>query len=215
MAQHNRFRIGSLLFGLLGIAAAVLTIRYVSFHLNDPPKILDAPESAAACTDALMDNICQGNFEVISQYLYGSPNLQLSNSSEDTVQKILWDAYLESTSYEFLGDCYATESGLARDLHFTCLDISSVTDELRTIAQEIFYTRLENAEDQAMIYDEHNNYREDFIQEVVVAAVEQSLAENARFRESTIALQLSYYQGQWLVVVNPEFMDAIWGDIAG
>lgn len=208
-------RIIGAIFGLIGIAAAVLTTNYVFENRTTPPHILQTPESATKCTELLMGNICDGAFSDASSYLYGTPNLELEDKPEDAVGQILWDAYLGSMEYEFLGQCYATENGMARDVRFTCLDVSSVTDNLGPIAQELFYARLENTEDQTLIYDEHNNYREEFIQEVLVSAVTQSLKDNAQYTQSTVTLQLSYHRGQWLVVPDNAFMTTVFGEITG
>lgn len=205
----------SAVFGLVGIAIAALTLNYALSNLTAPAQILQTPDSANQCTELLMRNICDGAFSEASNYLYGVPNLELDQAPEDAVGRIIWGAYLSSMEYEFLGECYATQNGLARDVRFTSLDISFVTDSLAPIAQEIFYARLENAQDQTLIYDEHNNYRDEFIQEVIVDAAEQSLKDNARYTETTVTLRLDYHRGQWLVVPDNTFMNTVFGEITG
>lgn len=214
-SPRNAFSIKALLLWLLGIAAAALTTLYALTNLNAPPKILQAPQSADACTETLMQQLCQGEFDALGQYLYGSPELGLGQEPEDAVGKLLWDAWLESLSYEFDGQCYATENGLARDMRFSCLDVSAVFDSLGPIAQEIFSARLDSTEDQDLVYDAQNGYREDFIQSVIEEAVQRALAENAALQETSVSVQLAYDRGRWLVVADTNFLNTVFGGITG
>ena len=213
--SHIASRMHVFLFAFVGVLIAALSLFFSLTRLSAPPVVLLAPQAASDCTDALMDNICQGNFEEASSLLYGSPDLELDRAPADAVGVLLWDAYVDSTSYEFLGDCYASGTSLARDVRFVCLDIGSVTDTLGPLAQQIFQDKVDNAEDTSLVYDSENNYREDFIAEVMCAAVEQSLKENARYTETTLTLQLAYYQGQWLVVADQTFLNTVFGGING
>ena len=209
------FSFKALLFWLLGIAAAAFMTLYALTSLNAPPKILLHPQAADDCTDALMEQLCQGEFDTLGQYLYGSPDLGLAPEPEDTVGKLIWDTWQDSLSYEFTGPCYATENGLARDLRFSCLDVSAVTDSLGSIAQEVFSARLDSTEDQDLIYDDQNSYREDFIQSVIEEAVRLALENNSGTKETVIPLQLAYHQGKWLVVADNNFLNTVFGEITG
>jgi hypothetical protein len=205
----------SLPFWLLGFALAALTTLYSLSNINGTPVILKTPASAAQCTDALMERIALGEFTDASQYLYAAPDLGLAEEPEDTVGKLIWDAWQDSISYEFTSACYATGSGLARDLRFSCLDVDAVTESLAPIAQEIFHTRLDTTEDQNLIYNAQNNYREDFIQSVIDEAVKRALKENTTLQESNISLQLAYDRGRWLVVADNTFLNTVFGEVIG
>lgn len=214
-SRRNIFLRKALPLWLLGIAAAALITVYALTNLNAPPKILRSPQSADICTDALMEQLCQGEFDSLGQYLYGSPDLGLGQEPEDTVGSMVWEAWLQSLSYEFDGRCYATQAGLARDLRFTCLDVSAVIDSLEVIAQEVFSERLDSIEDQDLIYDAQNSYREDFIQSIIEESVQRALAEHSALQESAVSVQLAYDRGQWLVVADTNFLNAVFGEITG
>lgn len=205
----------SLPFWLLGLALAALTALYVLCNFNGTPVLLKAPASAAQCTDSLMERIALGEYTEASQYLYAAPDLGLAQEPEDAVSKLIWDAWQESISYEFTSACYATQSGLARDLRFSCLDVDAVTESLAPIAQEIFQARLDTTEDQNLIYNDQNDYREDFIQSIIDEAVKQALKENTKVQESNVSLQLAYHQGRWLVVADNTFINTVFGEIIG
>lgn len=210
-----RIRILPLIFGLLGVLTAAAAVTAAIRSLNAPPYLLEAPESASDCADNLMQCICQGDYLQAEQYLQGTPDLELNRSPEDPVGVLLWDAYTSSSSYTLIGGLYATETGLAQDVRFEALDLDAVMKSMDTLAKELFTAGIESAEDTSAVYDKEGNYREDFIQDTLLSAARQALADNSQMTETELTLQLTHQDGQWLVTADQALLRIICGGITG
>lgn len=211
----TRSRFLSNCFFLLGILSAAVSVAAALYFLEAPPILLGTPQTAGARVEELMDDICRGEFDNAQQLLYGSPELELDMPHADAVGDLLWDAYLNSVSYELVGQCYATETGLSQQVRFRSLDISSVTNDLSPVAREILLSKLEDTRDSSQIYDENQNYREDLIANVLSTAAQQVLSSNPKYKENTFVLQLIQHQGEWLVIPDATFLSVISGGITG
>ncbi len=209
----------SLLFALLAVVLTVLTLTVCTEAIGAKPVLVKTPAAAVETADAVMNAICAGDYETASGMMYGTPNLGIDRAPSDEVGVMLWDAFQDSLSYELVGECYTTDSGVAQDITFTCLDYSSVTASLRDRAQTLLMERVEaaeNAEEHAdTIYDENGDYREDFVMEVLRDVTLDALEEDAETMQQTVTVNLVCKKGQWWVVADQGLLAAISGGIAG
>lgn len=203
------------LFGLLGIVLLTATLFLCLHGLDASAVLLTAPEDALRQSEAMMEAVAQGDFAAAGARMQGQPDLGADREPADEVGKMIWAAFLDSIRYEFTGECYATDSGIARDMTVETLDISSVTASLRQRSQTLLNRRVAAAEDVEQIYDENGDYREDFVMEVLHDAARQALEEDAVTVSREITLNLVYRQGQWWVVPDAALLSAISGGIAG
>jgi len=210
---HSRFT--NLILGIAGIAVALVCVIAAIRNTNAPPKLFHTPQTATAHTDALMEYISHGSFDAAQQLLSGTPDLGLEQPPKDAVGLLLWNAWLNSISYEFLGDCYPTKTGLARDVQFTALDIAKITQQLGEPAQQLLQERIAQAEDASSIYDENQNYKQSFVDEILCQSAQQILADTPAVLTTTITLQLVFEQGQWRIVADPALLSILSGGITG
>lgn len=203
------------IFGLAGGVLAVLAVLVSLSALDASPVLLAAPEDALAQSEAMMEAITQGDFAQAGQKMQGQPDLGADREPADEVGAMIWNAFVDSIRYEFTGECYATDSGVARDVTIETLDISSVTASLRQRSQSLLNQRVAEAEDVEQIYDDNGDYREDFVMEVLHDAARQALEEDAVSTSKEITLNLVYQQEQWWVVPDAALLSAISGGIAG
>lgn len=208
-------RVLSGLLSVLGLALAIGTIWIVIGAVDAAPAMLMRPESAVDRAQALLDAVCDGDYETASEMLYGTPSLGTRPENSSPAVDLIWDAFLDSLEYTLLGDCYATDSGVAMDVRVRSLDISGVVDGLDSRAQALLNQRIAAAEDSTDIYDENNDFRQELITEVLQEAVRQALTENKTYQEQTISLQLVYEQGQWWVMPETTLLNVLAGSISG
>lgn len=205
----------SLIFALLGMALATVAVVVTFRSLDAAPVLLSYSGEAEVQAEALMDAICEGDFSAAGAQMYGQPDLGVDRQPADTVGVLIWDAFVDSLAYEFHGNCYATDAGVARDVTITCLDISSVTDTLGERSRSLLAQRVAEAEDVEQIYDENGEYREDFVMEVLYDAAVQALKEDAVYETQDVTLNLTYQQDRWWVLPSQPLIAAISGGIAG
>ena len=70
-----------------------------------------------------------------------------------------------------------------------------------------------DAYDVSDIYDENNEYREDFVMDVLYDAVVDALEEDAREMTVELTVNLGYQDGKWWVIGDETLMNAISGGI--
>ena len=203
----------SVFFIIVGIAAAGAAA-YLGLNNKDAdPVLLAPPEEAEQQVVALMDAVCQGDYDAASAYLQGQPSLGVDREPTDEVGALIWEAFCDSMSYELIGTCYATEDGLAQNVSFSCMDVTSVTAVLRDRSQDMLQKRVEDAEDLSEVYDDDLQYREDVVMEVLRDAAELAIKEDAKTITADLTLNLSYQNEQWWIIADRDLLDAISGGI--
>lgn len=205
--------IASVLLAAIGLTAAAAAVYICTQFVDAEPMLLTPPDEARSKVISLMDAVSEGDYDEASQAIYGTPSLGVDREAADEVGVLIWEAFQNSISYELLGECYTTEQGLAQNVSITCMDVTSVTVNLKERAQTMLEQRVAEAVDVSEIYDENNEYREDFVMAVLRDAVEDALEEDAREITVELTVKLSYQDGKWWVVADEALLDAISGGI--
>lgn len=201
------------LFALLGIAVTAGTLVLCLGALNREPVLLEEPRAAVSRVESLFQAICDDDYAAASSLMYGTPDLGSGSPESGEISTMIWNAYVDSLDYALAGDCYPTRNGLAQRVQISYLDISSVTDGLQVRSRALLQERVGLAEDVEQIYDENNEYRQDFVDAVVNDAAREALAEDARYVETELTVQLVFDQGQWWILADDALMQAISGGI--
>ena len=206
-------KVFAVLFAALGICSAV-TAGYIGVHFRDAdPMLLTQPTVARSKVIDMMEAVCDGDYDKAGQSILGNPSLGVDREAADAVGVLIWDAFRDSLSYELVGECYTTADGLAQNITVTGMDIHSVTVNLRERSRALLEQRVAEAEDTSDIYNENNEYREDFVMDVLYDAAVQALAEDAAIETVSLTLKLSYNDGSWWVVADEALLNAISGGI--
>ena len=201
------------LCAIAGIVAAAAAV-YIGINYHDKtPILLAKPEAATAQLTQMMDSVCTGDFAAASSYMLGTPSLGADSAPEDSLSQMLWDAWKHSMTYELIGDCHTTDSGLAQDIAVTYLDIDSVTAGLREDSEALMAQRVAEAEDVSEIYDANNEYRQDFVMDILCDTAEKALQEKAQYSTVTVTVNMTFQEGQWWVLAEEPLLHAISGGI--
>ena len=209
----KRFRFLPKLYGILG--AAVLSAGlYLSFaYMHASPVLVEQPQAAIEQAETMLEAVCREDMAKAGSIMYGKPSLGVDRDPADAVGNLLWDAFIDSMEYELLGQCYATDSGVALDVRITALDRDSVTASLRERSQVKLEQRVAAAKDADDVYDENGDYREDFVMQVLYDSAVDALNQDARLVTKEITMSLVYDDGQWWVMPESQLLDAISGGI--
>lgn len=202
-------------FAVIGVILAVLAV-WTSFHFRQAiPKLIKQSDGVVACANGMLTAVCDGRYEDAGQWIYGNPSLTTGAEVDSEAGRMIWAKFVDSLSYELVGEPYTSELGVCQNVRITGLDYSSITDHLKERSQALLTERVEAAVDVTEIYDEENNYREDFVMQILRDATEQSLAEDARNKEVSLTLNLIYEGTQWWIIPDLDLMNAISGGVMG
>ena len=199
------------LFGLLGLCAAAAGIYLAFSNLNAEPVLVTQPEAAREQVVTVLDAVCTGDYSAAGTGMYGTPDLGVDREAADEVGVMIWDAFVDSLSYELQGECYAVDDGVAQKVAISCLNIDSVTATLRERSQALLEQRVAEAEDTSELYDGSGEYREDLVMDVLRQAARQALAEDAVYETVQVQVNLVYKNGQWWVVPDTALLNVISG----
>lgn len=201
----------SIFFAAIAAVLIVATaIGYVCFH-REPPMIQTPVEEAEVRTELLMEAICRRDYAAAGESLYGKPELQWNWETASWLSTRLWLAYAGSMSYEFSGPCYATGSGICRDVTVTVLDIPALSPKIQDQFQLLMEPYLTEARYGSEAFDENGVLRQDFAEDVLHQAVEQTLQEDNARASYPITLELVFQNGQWWVVPKQTLIDIVAG----
>ena len=203
----------SCIFGVMGAFLAAACVFLALTNRNASPVLVEQPKAAQEQVYTMMNALCAGEYDTVSACLYGQPDLGLDREAEDPVGRLFWDALSASFTYELGDEFHATDSGVALDVTISAMDLSSVTENLRQRAQAEMEQRIAQAEDAGEIYDENNDYREEFVLEALYQAAEDALAQDARLVSWELTLNLIYENGQWWIMPEQDLLRAISGGI--
>ena len=203
------------LFLILGVAVLVLTLVMSVAFLNTPVAVLAVSPEVSETATAFLDAVCAGDYAAAGRRLYGTPDLGLDRAPADDVAAILWDAFVESTDYTLEGEPYAANGGLCQDVVFTGMDLFAAADALGQGAQQLLPQYVEQAADLEAVYDEQNQYRQEFVLKVMQDAADAVTQDPSYHTSQTIQLTLLYRDGQWWVSPDAALLRAISGGISG
>ena len=201
------------LFGLVGICVALSALWLSTYGMEAVPAIIETPEAALEQVESMMDSFCAGDYGAAGSYLYGRPDLGADREAAEEVGGLIWEAFQESMTYELVGECYATSNGLAQNIRVTTLDISAVTGYLEEHARVNIETRALAAEDYDAVFDENDEYRPEFIQEVLRETTLQALEETDARVTTEVTLNLVWNEEQWWVISNEMLLKAVSGGV--
>ena len=201
------------IFGLMGLALALACV-WLSLNFREASPVLLAPADAAQkTTQAMMEEVCSGDYKAASARILGNPDFGFDKFPEDPVEAIVWNRFMGSFSYELLGDCYATESGVAQKIRLTYLNLDSVTQNLRERTQTLMEERIEAATDMDQIYDENHEFIEAFVMQALRDAAQTAVHEDAEETFVEFTANLIYREGQWWILPDAALMAALSGGI--
>jgi len=211
----RRIRFFSAIFGLIGIAAASLAVYLALTNISSSPVLLEEPVTAWKQVQTMFDALCDGDYETVSNSLYGRPRLGMDREAADPVGRMFWNAVAESFTWETRGDIRATDSGVSMDVAVSAVDVDSLTRNLKTRAQTLLEERVRSAEETSEIYDENNEYRTEFVMDVLHDAARDALEQDAQIIRWELTLNLVYEKGQWWIMPEQDLLEALSGGILG
>ena len=198
---------------MAGVCAAVLSITLAFQKMDASPVLVEQPETAREQVEVLMEAVSNNDYVTASTVIQGNPVFGADREPADAVSGLIWDAFVESVSYELVGELYATDSGVAQNITVTALDMGSVTANLKERSEKLLEQRVAAAEDPDEVYDENNEYREDFVMQVLYDATVQALNQDAKTVTSDVTINMIFEDGQWWIVSDSALLSAITGGV--
>lgn len=204
-------RFFAVILACIGVLLLAGSMGFFLLNQNAAVRILELPQKAVSCSEQFAQSLNDGDLEGAAQLMYGQPDLGVETMPADTESGAIWNAFLDSISFEFTGKCYAVDSGLARQGSITTLDIASVTEKLPERTQALVNQKIASAERLTDVYDEAGHFRGELVNEILQQALQQALAQDAKTVTREVTLKLVNRDGSWWVVPDQALLQAISG----
>lgn len=204
-------RFFSVIFGIFGILLLVGSICLCLFSLKAPVRVLELPQEAVNTSEAFAQALNDGDLTAAARYIYGQPDLGAAGTPEDPETAAVWNAFLNSISFEYTGKLMAVDAGLARAASVTTLDIAGVTEKLPERTQALVNQKIVSAESLTDVYDETGSFREELVTEILRQVLQQSLEQDARTVSREVTVKLINRDGKWWVVPDQALLQALSG----
>lgn len=175
-----------------------------------PPIWAEQPEVLQGPVRTMLDAVCNADYAAAGKDMHEMPELGMT-CPENAVGELYYHAFVESITYELVGECYAADPGAAQKIRITCLDLNSVTEKLPQRVCTFLEQRIAEAETVSEIYDENNEYRSELIASFTMEAANAALAEDARMMTVEVPVKLICVEEQWKILPEPELLQAITG----
>ena len=207
-------RFFAVIFAVLGVVLMLGTAVFCFTSLGANVKILETPTGAVECADQLIRAIDAGDLESAAGLLYGQPELGTEGVPGDSVSALLWAAFREEMACEAAGKLRLEGSDFARSATVTVLDVQSLTLSVQTRAKALLEKKVAQATDMSELYDAQNNFRQDLIDQVMLEALNQAMAQDTGYLTYDVTFRLICQDGQWWALPDQKFLTALSGGLA-
>lgn len=206
-------------FIFIGLCAAVATAWVSAKNINAEPVLLKSPEAAKLRVTGMMDAFCAGDYAAAEKVLLGDTRLGVDRDAADPVGQLIWDTFRSSMTYELLGQQYATNKGLAQNIRITTIDMKALTDYIeantKILLEKRVNERLDAKEGLDEIYDENDEYRDEFVAQILMETAQQAIKQETATITTELTLSLSWVDGKWWIEPNEQLLGAVSGGIVG
>lgn len=204
-------RLFAAIFAVIAIVLMLGTAVVCFASLDSPVKILKNPTGAVTCSEELMQAVNRGDFSAVEQLLYGQPELGGEGTPEGTYSAMVWDAYLDSISFEYTSRLYLLDADLARDAKVTVLDVAGLTQHISDRARLLLEAKVAGASDMAELYYDSGAFRPELIRQVMQEAVQSALREDSERITRNVTVRLIYRDNRWQAVPDQTFLKTLSG----
>lgn len=198
-------KIVSALFAFLGmvLVAGGIFLSFANRNAGAPGRAV--PQEAKDCATAFLTALNGHDLESARTYLYGNPDLGLSQTSEDPQTAKVWEAFRSSFAVSDIAPFQVSQSEIRLDFTLTTMELKALVN-LPSLARSI----LDGKEDQDSLYDENGTLKPQEKDSILEEALEKALAEAGSVNR-TCTISLVEAEGRWWVLPNENLLSALSG----
>lgn len=205
----------SFLLLMLAMVAAAAAIAVCSYAMKAQPVILGESGDPGLRAQEFLEKALGGDAEGAEAMLYGGSGLGLSGQPEDAVGRLLYDALLESFSFEPSGEVSVSGTEASAEFTVTYLDLPAITAQQQPLTEARLARYMEEAQRAEDVQNEDGSYRED----VAMAALEEvtaGLLDSAEehYVQTQLTIRLVYSNNQWMIVADNALFRILSGNTA-
>lgn len=198
-------------FACIGVVLLVGSMGFLLLNRNAEIKLREIPAGAESAADAFVQALNAGDLEAAAMQIYGQPDLGVAGTPEDPRTAVVWNAFVDSISFEYTTQWQIADQGLARQATVTVLDVAAVTESLPKLAQSLVDQKIASAQDITEVYDESGSFREELVEQILQQALQQSLQQDPATLTREVTVKFVNRDGSWWVVPDQALLQILSG----
>lgn len=206
MVSGKKAAFFGILAAVLGLAAVILSFTC----RNASPYLLGGAEQASLHVGYLMEDLKTCDIDVIADYFSEDVDLQKLYSADNSVAKYLYRSVWKSSEFTVVGSAYGDGNAMAVDVDFTAIQAQKALERASALVQKLVEKKVRSTADADIIYDANNKYRQDFLDAVLIEALEQVLPD-VPTRQERITVHIRKVGRSWQILPEDSLMNALSG----
>ena len=204
-------RFFAVIFACIGVILLVGSMGFFLLNRNADVRIRELPQGAVSAGEAFAQALNEGDLEAAAQRMYGQPDLGVTGMPEDAETAAVWNAFVDSISFEYTGQWQVADQGLSRKATITTMEIASVLEKLPELAQALVNQKIASAAELTEVYDESGRFREELVESILQQALQQCISQNGQSATREVTVKFVNRDGAWWVVPDQALLHALSG----
>lgn len=160
------------------------------------------------------DALISGDYTTAYSCLSDYTGLGLEVAPDDENAAQIYEALKASYEYTLSGSAKVDKLSATQSVRFKYLDLESLEDSVEDGVMRNL-EKIVKSRPGSEVYDENNKYLPSVTAEAYSASLQSVLSHaNSYYTADTIDIDLTYSNGQWLIVTNQAMLNALMGGVA-
>lgn len=197
-------------FGICSAVLAFVIILLSIFCRNASPLVLGGVSRASRQVNAMLCDVKTLDASVISSYFTEGTDLERMYSLDNPVANALTKKVWESLEFEISGNAYGADSALAVDVTIRAVDAGKTLESAKAQVRPLVNEKVRLAQNLDAIMGEDGQYREDFLNTVLLEALSDALKKPV-MGEQSITVYVRKNGGRWEILPEDSLINVLSG----
>lgn len=197
-------------FGILAAVLAVLTVVLSFTCRNANPIVLGGQSRAQKQVQALLRDVQAADAALVADYFTPGTDLAQIYNLDNPVAKELYGIVWKNLTYENVSKVRGDSASLALDVTVNAPDAAKLLASAKEQVRPLVNASIESGTDTETMYDEDFQLREEFLNEILLEALER-VKGDIPFRQERITVYIRRSDSGWEILPEDGLIDALSG----
>lgn len=197
-------------FGICAAGLALAVVLLCIFCRNASPLVFGGTAKATRQVSRMLSEVSSMDASRIAASFPEGTDLERMYSLDNPVANALTRKVWQSLSFEIQGSAHGADSALAVDVKLQAMDAGKALESAKEKVRPLVSEKVKKAESLDDIFDEDNQYKEEFLNAVLLEALADVL-EHPEMREETITVYVRKNGGRWEILPEDSLINALSG----
>lgn len=203
-------KMASVGFGICAAGLALAVVLLCIFCRNASPLVFGGTAKATRQVSRMLCDVSTLDASAVASYFPEGTDLERMYSLDNPVADALTCKVWQTLSFEILSSAGGADSALAVDVKLRAMDAGKTLESAKAQVRPLVSEKVKQAESLDAIFDADNQYKEEFLNAVLLEALADAL-KNPEMREETITVYVRKAGGRWEILPEDSLINALSG----